>query len=280
MRIATLGDIHSNHFALEACLDYLEKQKIEYLFFLGDYVSDCPCPQKTMALLREAETRFKTVFIRGNREEYMLDRRDGKHSDWSYGSKFGSLFYTYENLTKADLDWFDSLPITRRIELEGIAPFDICHGTVHTSRFFVAPNTKVADEVLERLETDTLLCAHSHEQFAYYHGGKAMINGGSVGVSKNTAGHADLATLDYDGKAWIPRLESIPYDLDQAVKEFHDSGFMDCAGVWARCILRCLTDGKMYTIRCLDTVAELRKQTGLDDRDEKIWEIAAKELGI
>ena len=280
MRIATLGDIHSNHFALEACLEYHEKQKIEYLFFLGDYVSDCPCPQKTLALLREAGTRFTTEFIRGNREEYMLDCRDGKHSDWRYGSKYGSLFYTYENLTKADLDWFGSLPITRRIMLPNAAPFDICHGTTHTSRFFVAPNTKTANEVLEGLETDTLLCAHSHEQFAYYHCGKAMINGGSVGVSKNTAGHAELAILDYDGKAWIPRLESVPYDLDGTVKEFYQSGFMESAKVWARCILKGITTGNMYTIACLDTVSRIHRETGLDDTSEEIWELAAKELGI
>ena len=45
MLIAAFGDIHSNHFALEACLDVVERMGIDGIVFLGDYVSDCPCPE-------------------------------------------------------------------------------------------------------------------------------------------------------------------------------------------------------------------------------------------
>ena len=281
MKIAALGDIHSNHFALEACLDYVEKNKIEYLFFLGDYVSDCPCPQSTLSLLRDAETKFKTVFIRGNREEYMLSRRDGKEQNWRYGSKYGSLFYTYENLTESDLHWFDSLPISRHIELDGALPFDICHGTMDTSRFLVLPNTKTADKVLEGLRSDLLLCAHSHEPFIYSKDGRTMVNGGSVGVSKTRAGHAEFSLLEYKSGVWEPQLVSIPYDLDSEIKEFYQSGFVEKARVWARCIMKTLTHADMYTLKCIAEVERLIKEKQFsDDLSEEPWELAAKNLGI
>lgn len=38
MNIAVLSDIHGNHIALEACMEYLEKQDIDAYCFLGDYV--------------------------------------------------------------------------------------------------------------------------------------------------------------------------------------------------------------------------------------------------
>jgi predicted phosphodiesterase len=47
MKLALLGDIHSNDLALKVCLEYCSKEGVEGYLFLGDYVSDCPEPQKT-----------------------------------------------------------------------------------------------------------------------------------------------------------------------------------------------------------------------------------------
>jgi hypothetical protein len=72
MRIAAFGDIHSNHIAFEACLKRAEQLGIDGIIFLGDYVSDCACPQETLQMIRWASERYESWFIRGNREEYLL----------------------------------------------------------------------------------------------------------------------------------------------------------------------------------------------------------------
>ena len=59
MRIAAMGDIHSNHIALEACMRWVYQNDIDGIAFLGDYVSDCPYPQKTMQSARRIISRFK-----------------------------------------------------------------------------------------------------------------------------------------------------------------------------------------------------------------------------
>ncbi|MBQ7304946.1 MAG: metallophosphoesterase family protein, partial [Clostridia bacterium] len=51
MRIAVLADIHGNHVALERCLAHAEAQGAEAYWFLGDYVGELPCPQRTMEAL-------------------------------------------------------------------------------------------------------------------------------------------------------------------------------------------------------------------------------------
>lgn len=42
MKIGIISDIHSNIYAFKACTEYMEKQKCDEYFFLGDYISDTP----------------------------------------------------------------------------------------------------------------------------------------------------------------------------------------------------------------------------------------------
>ncbi len=51
MNIAVLSDIHGNHIALEACLDYLKDKDIDAYCFLGDYTGEFPGIQQTMKML-------------------------------------------------------------------------------------------------------------------------------------------------------------------------------------------------------------------------------------
>ena len=86
MKLAVLADIHSNHHALKDCISHaLEKNADEFLF-LGDYVSDCPCPQKTMQIIYEMRKKYRCHFIRGNREDYMLNHRENPDEGWTYCS--------------------------------------------------------------------------------------------------------------------------------------------------------------------------------------------------
>ena len=57
-KIAVIGDIHSNHIGLERCIkDALSRQVDEFLF-VGDYISDCPYPQKTMDIIYEMKKNY------------------------------------------------------------------------------------------------------------------------------------------------------------------------------------------------------------------------------
>ena len=109
---AVFSDIHGNHSALQACLDYAVGRGITNFVLLGDYVTDCPNPQKTMELIYVLKQYFNTYIIRGNREDYLLNYRKDGTGRWKKGSASGSLLYTYQNLTDEDFNFFDSLPGT------------------------------------------------------------------------------------------------------------------------------------------------------------------------
>lgn len=279
MRIAAFGDIHSNHIALEACLAMAEGIGVDGIVFLGDYVSDCACPQKTLALLREVAGRHRCWFIRGNREEYLMDHADGLN-EWNDNSQSGSLLYTFNNLTAEDIKGFRRLPIGMTVRINGAESFGICHGAPWKTRMMLLPGSSHADEVFTRMQTGLLLCAHTHEAFILERGGKTIVNGGSVGLP--TAGKTDaaFAMIECIGGRWVPRLMRAAYDVEAVIREFHESGFMDRGHVWARAIAANLRTGSDYSGSCIKLVEEYTRQTGLPYNTEALWQRAAEQLGI
>ena len=279
MRIAAFGDIHSNHIALEACLAKLEQIEVDGIVFLGDYVSDCAYPQKTLELMREAAKRYRCWFIRGNREEYMIDHADGK-SIWKNNSQSGSVLYTYENLTQDDIEWFRSLPITMKVEIEDAPPFEICHGGHFRSRLMLLPGREEFDEELALMETDLMLCAHTHETFICEKDGKTIANGGCVGLpSKGQTGASFILLELIEGK-WVPQLIRVDYDVEAVIREFHGSGFMDRGHVWARAVTKSLRTGQYYTLQCIELVNQYAKETAISFEEETLWQRAAEVLEL
>ena len=99
IHIAVLADIHSNFEAFRTCIKEAEKRNICDYIFLGDYLGDLACPQKTLGLMAELKNKYRCVFIRGNKEEYWINHRKNKEEKWESGkSGSGMLCYNYENL--------------------------------------------------------------------------------------------------------------------------------------------------------------------------------------
>lgn len=279
MRIAAFGDIHSNHIALKACMDAAERGGVDGVVFLGDYISDCACPQKTLSLLREIGSSYRCWFVKGNREEYMIDHADGLNQ-WRDCSQSGSLLYTYENLTAEDLVWFRRLPIAMTVNIDGAPPFEICHGAPWKTRVMLLPGTPFVDEVMAQMQTDLMLCAHTHEAFIIQKGGKTIVNGGSLGLPTEGRAGAPFAMIEYDGASWKPTLMRTEYDAEAVIREFRESGFMGRGHVWARVMAANLRTGWDYSQDCLRLVGEYSKETGLPFDCEALWQRAAEALGI
>ncbi len=279
MRLAAFGDIHSNHIALQACIAQAERVGIDGVLFLGDYVSDCACPQKTMSLIRQIAASYPAWFIRGNREEYMLKHAENPDDGWRRNSQTGSLLYTYENLTKMDLAWFESLPISLRVDIEGTAPFEICHGAMDRTRVMLLPGNAEADAAFDSTRTNLMVCAHTHHQFIARRAGKTIVNGGTLGVPNGKIG-AEYAILEWKDGRWTPELMRAEYDTQAVAREFRESGFMDAARVWARIVIHAICTGQDTTKQCVTLVDRYSGETGLPFGEEALWQRAAEALGV
>lgn len=126
MKIGIISDVHSNYRAFRACLDYFAKEQVDYYLLLGDYISDTPCPDKVMEILYSLQKEQRVYAVRGNREDYFLEDR-AADKGWRKGSPSGNLLYTKERLTERDYRFFESLPVSGSICLEGYPSITFCH---------------------------------------------------------------------------------------------------------------------------------------------------------
>ena len=286
MKVGIISDIHSNFRALKVCLDYFEKEQVDYYLFLGDYVSDTPYPQKVLGMLRDFKETHNCRFLRGNREDYFLNHRKND-AHWTNNSASGNLKYTYECLTAEDLDFFESLPITFRFEEEGYPSITCCHGSPTSTRELLYYDRPNLDEYLENLQTDYLIGGHSHQRISYEHAGRTYINTGSCGISIHNAGCAECVLLtgftSGGQKQFRYDFLSLPYDVNALVADIFESGQYDAAPWFMNANIQTLTTGadRAYL---LTELAE-QKQKAIDGRiwpdiSEECYQEAAQELGI
>lgn len=284
MDIAVLSDIHSNYLALEKCIDFALGKGVENFLFLGDYASDCPYPQRSMEILYELRAKYNCWFIRGNREEYMIDYKSNGEQGWITGSSSGCLLYTYQNLTNKDLEFFSSIPNHCRVDILGLPSFCCCHGSMSSSRELLLKNSENAKKALEYLETSVLLCGHSHEQGTFEYLGKKIINPGSVGIPWNYNGKTQFAIIHGTENGWNEEYFQLDYEKEIILDDYESSGLSKIAPMWSVLAKEVIKTGKDVTTDVLLRAMELcKKETGeavWPFIPEKYWEIAVREQGI
>lgn len=284
MKLAVIGDIHSNHKALEKCIEHALINNADEFLFLGDYISDCPYPQKTMKIIYEMRKNYKCLFIRGNREDYMLNHRKNPKERWTYSSASGNLLYTYENLTKEDLDFYESLDIKGIYKKDGYPAFRYCHGSLTSSSELLLPENKNMESIMESLDVDLLISGHTHTQESRMYGNKKLIHPGSVGIPWYHNGKTQYMILHGTGTGWEEELFQLEYDVDAVKKEYETSGLTKKAPYWAKLNMHALSTGDDYTTPCLKLATKLCEEAQgsavWPDIPEKYWEMAAREFGI
>ena len=284
MKIAILGDIHSNHIALETCINHALDKDVDEFLFLGDYISDCPYPQKTMKIIYEMQKKYKCFFIRGNREDYMLNHRNKPEERWTYSSASGNLLYTYENLTKKDFDFYEKLDIQGIYQKEGYPSFRYCHGSLTSSTELLLPENKNMESIMTNLDVNLLIGAHTHIQESRMYGNKKLIHPGSVGIPWYHNGKSQYMILHGTDLGWEEEFFQLEYDVDAVKKEFETSGLIKKAPYWARLNLHVLDTGDDYTTPCLQLAMKMCKEAEgsvtWPDIPEKYWKMAAEKFGI
>lgn len=239
----------------------------------GDYVSDLSEPQRTMDLVYEIVSKYPTVCLRGNREEYMLDCESGR-SSFIRGSKSGSLLFTYEHLRKKDLEFIRGLKIADTIEIEGIR-IEIAHAAMDNDRYYFDGNDGHTADIFPQMKCDYLLTGHSHKQYIKQNAEKTIINPGSVGIPQDGTRNPKYALLDVLGGTVTCQFRDVPYDMTDAIHAQFVSGLVDCAKYWAIGILYDIITGEECVLKLLGAV----EKTG-GFADEEIWKSAAMELGM
>ena len=287
MRIAVLADIHSNHIALDACVKEALVRGAEEFIFLGDYIGELTCPQKTMESLRRIRARNPCTFIRGNKEDYWINRKNGKNADWQWkdgSSGSGMLKYAYDRLEEKDIQWFEELPISKRMHYPEMPEFVICHGSPWRANEDLREDYDYIDEVTKKLETELTICGHFHIQCQYTRHEKRIVNPGSVGVPLFCDGKAQFMMLEGISGQWNTDFVSLSYDVESVIREMDEEGLSKQAPGWYRATKAVLMGKEVSPAIVLFKALEFfERYTGKNDWKnipEEYWNMACEELGI
>lgn len=265
MVLALLSDIHGNIHALDACLQWIQKEEIDGIVYVGDYVSDFPHSHQVLTRIRETMGQYRTWIVRGNREQYMLDYRDCDTKEWKYGTSYGSLLYTYESLEPEDFDFMERLPRQTLIRIQGTEPILVTHGSPRSMRDLL--NTKGKEEltqqVLNELPVPYMICGHSHKQFILQQGDKVLMNPGSVCFSISGDPGISFATIEWEGGRWIPQLRHLSYNIEDVIESCKTSGLMEKGSFWTRAVVQSLRTGVNHQLHMVKAAQRIAKEAGV-----------------
>lgn len=279
MKVAVISDVHGNYKALEAFLSYIEKHPVDAIIGLGDYVTDSPYPRRTLSMLYDMEKKYTCYLIRGNREEYLLNNRR-QDQGWHICSPNGALYYTYQHVTQADLDWMEAMPSERVLQLGECPALTICHGSPGMIRGNLAFDRPLKEQTMERLQTRYLLGGHSHHQELDQLYGRTYLNPGSLGMPMDEQGrHAQFALMEGNSQGWEMELLTIDYDVESFLQDFRESGIEEYGLYLTKAVEKTLVTGHNYFYFSVCEACKISHKA-LQDTSEAVWQQVAEKLEL
>jgi predicted phosphodiesterase len=228
MRIAALYDIHGNLPALEAVLAEVELLDVDAIVVGGDVAPGAMTPQ-TIALLRDLGDRALFVMGNGDREVVEAIDAEAPPDPASDDPLTRLLAAEVARLDRADRDFLAAFAPVVRLDVDDVGPTLFCHGSPRSDLEIitqVTPPARLAP-MLDAVEEATVVIGHTHHQFVLEHGGRRVVNAGSVGMPYQGAAAAfwallgpeiDLRRTDYDVEGALATMRAEgPPDIDQAM---------------------------------------------------------------
>lgn len=279
-RIVVIADIHAHYPALESAYDFVKEIDPEAVIFLGDYVTDCPYPQKTIEFLHKFQAEYQTFFVRGNREDYLLEHYENPDDDWSYSSSTGALLYTYDNLTEKDFDFFKKMPVCLDISVPGCPIITACHGSPESTKESIRENDYAIKKYAKKISGEILLCGHSHKSKVCRIGNKQVVFCPSLGQPQNEKNNERITLLECVGGKWHVTMHSLTIDNEKLFSDFKKSGLSDIAPVWSKCIIKSIKTGRDCAYECVNLAWKLAYNDNFTGSvlPEKYFVQAAREL--
>lgn len=283
IKLAVLSDIHGNYPALRQCVEYALAGGVSAFIFLGDYIGEIPYLRETMEYLYALKQKSTCYFVRGNRDEYMLNYQKAGEKGWMKGnSASGALAYSYERLTAQDMAFFENLSIKQVLTFPKLPPLTICHGSPDRVNEMMTPENEHVSEIMQNDSSSYILCGHTHIQGEIRHGEKVIWNPGSVGVPMESGGKTQFMILHGTDNSWQQEFLSIGYDAEMVIRQLAVSGLDSYAPYWCTVTRHLLRGGRIHHGLVLDRAMELCTQKNgqckWPEIPEECWAQAVREL--
>jgi len=234
LRTAILSDIHSNIQALESVIARLDTLFVDRIICCGDLVGYSANPNEVVERIRNTVT----VAIRGNHDIGVLDPREAETFN-EFARE--AIFWTRGVLTQENSDYLRSLR-----DQEQVDDIIMAHGSLLDpdeyifSPFQAARSLEIAPcritavghthyPEVYRYDVSTGMCRDilaSEGILELEEGYRYMINGGSVGQSRDGDWRAAFAVYDNTGSGRV-ELHRVDYDVHSTTSRIKEVGLPD-----------------------------------------------------
>lgn len=214
MKLALLGDIHGNDYALRTVLAAAATSGAEKLLITGDLVGYYFAPLKVLDMLHSWDTHV----VRGNHEDMLITARSDPEFLAQVDARYGTGLRTaIEQLSEQQIDGLCSLPHPLELMIDECRIL-LCHGAPWDNDCYIYPDAQPT--LLERCamqEFDLVVLGHTHYPMQQMLGGTRVVNPGSVGQPRNHRPGAHWALFDTVSRTLEFRQEQ--YDSSLLVQE-------------------------------------------------------------
>lgn len=223
MRIAVIADIHSNIFSLNEVLLDIDNRNTDLIVCMGDLVGYATYPNEVIDTIREN----RILTIKGNYDEAVgeelmvcgCDYPDPKDAE----NAGLSLNWTIDETSDDNKEFLRNLPKEVRMTFEGKTILFV-HGSPRKINEYLKENSIEADEVMASIDTDILVCGHTHKPYYKMYGSKMLVNAGSAGKPKTGTPRANYVVIDIKGDNVSIEIYEVDYEYERTAKAIEENG--------------------------------------------------------
>lgn len=209
-----MSDVHGNYDSFQQAISYINHQKVDVIFFLGDVVGYY---YESLLIIDELMKLENLFIVLGNHDYMFLEMYNSKNEQLirNYKQKYGSSFDEFfVKVNKDQINFLASIPISKRVEIDGVK-FALFHGGPSDPLYQkIYPDTLVDD--FHFIDADVFLLGHTHYRMNRIDGSKIIINPGSLGQPRD--GKA-ASFLIYDTTTKESVFVDVQFDIKQLKKQ-------------------------------------------------------------
>ena len=221
-RVAVLADVHGNLSALEAVLADIAREPVDAVVLAGDLAAG-PWPRETLDRLLGMPGLV--LALRGNADREVVDAGARPPGVAPRGGPPPAVTaWVADQLTEPQRDWLARLPETLRVEVVGLGPVLVCHGSPRSDEEIltaITPDARLR-AALAGVDAGLVVCGHTHHQFDRGIDGVRLVNAGSVGMPYQDRPGAYWALLGPDVS-----LRRTDYDVAATAAAIRQSDYPD-----------------------------------------------------
>lgn len=213
MKVAAISDIHGNLYALMKVLEDLDSEKIDMTICLGDLTGYGPHPNEVVALIKRREIPC----LKGNYDASVVDGGFTFIRDTTINSF--ALPWAVEEVRASNKYYLSTLPTSLDYDFNGVK-FKFVHGSPNAINEYLFVDKENTKDIMNNIEEDVLVCAHTHIPSYEKFNNKTFINVGSVGKPKIGRPNATYCIIDIDdNKNVTVKFRELEYEFKRIIKD-------------------------------------------------------------